>query len=306
MDPTVYDAKIEYEGQTVEVVSKHFTMNNERQKLDLEITKTFEDEDPNAYKDVVFGIYSEDDIQVGDTVEIPKDGLVGVLTLDENGKNKEQYDLPVGDYYIKELETNVGYVLDEEKHPFTFEYTDDSSETHAHVKLDEIENMKRRINLKVKKMDKDNHNILLNGAVFEVIDKTTNTNLGIVVSGKLAVKGNEANEEYEIAKDEDFKEIVTTEKTNDHKELILDLEDGTYYYRKVGSEEVKKHIVKAGYAVLADAIYGHEYEFKEIEAPSSYELNEEPLLMDVIVDKEKDTITYVFYNDRIEVPNTGV
>ena len=35
-------------------------------------------------------------------------------------------------------------------------------------------------------------------------------------------------------------------------------------------------------------------------------LNEEPLLMDIIVDKDKDTITYVFYNDRIEVPNTGV
>ena len=63
-------------------------MNNERQKLDLEITKTFEDEDPDAYKDVIFGIYSEDDIQVGDTVEIPEDGLVGILTLDENGKNK--------------------------------------------------------------------------------------------------------------------------------------------------------------------------------------------------------------------------
>ena len=303
LDPTVYDVEIEYEGQTVEVVSKHYTMNNERQKLDLEITKTFEDEDPEAYKDVIFGIYSEDDIQVGDTVEIPEDGLVGILTLDENGKNKEQYDLPVGDYYIKELETNVGYVLDEEEHPFAFEYTDDASESYAYV---EIENMKRRIDLEVKKADKDNHDILLNGAVFEVIDKTANTNLGIAVSGKLAIKGNEVNEEYEIATDEDFKDIVTTAKTNDSKEIILDLEDGTYYSRKVGSEEVKKHIVKAGYAVLADAVYGHEYEFKEIEAPSSYELNEEPLLMDIIVDKDKDTITYVFYNDRIEVPNTGV
>ena len=99
---------------------------------------------------------------------------------------------------------------------------------------------------------------------------------------------------------------MTTAKTNDSKEIILNLEDGTYYSRKVGSEEVKKHIVKAGYAVLADAVYGHKYEFKEIEAPSSYELNEEPLLMDIIVDKYKNTITYVFYNDRIEVPNTGV
>lgn len=139
-----------------------------------------------------------------------------------------------------------------------------------------------------------------------IIDKTTNTNLGIVVSGKLAIKGDSANEEYEIAKDEDFSEIVQTVKTNDSKEIILDLDEGVYYSRKKGSEEVSKHIVKDGHAVFANAIYGHEYEFKEIEAPSSYELSKEPFEVNVVADKDQDIITYTFKNNRVDIPNTGV
>ena len=71
----------------------------------------------------------------------------------------------------------------------------------------------------------------------EVIDKTTNTNLGIVVSGKLAIKGDSANEEYEIAKDEDFSEIVQTVKTNDSKEIILDLDEAFIIHAKKAAKK---------------------------------------------------------------------
>lgn len=47
------------------------------------------------------------------------------------------------------------------------------------------------------------------------------------------------------------------------------LDDGTYYSRKVGDDKVTKHVVKDGKAVLSDAIYGHEYEFKGIKAPNN-------------------------------------
>lgn len=306
LDSTVYEVNIEYEGQLVEVVSKNFTMVNERQKLDLELKKTFEDDDKTAYKDVLFGVYTSEDIKIGEDVIIPKDALMGVLTLDESGKNNEQLDLPIGDYYVKELETNVGFVLDENKYEFTFAYDEDTTKKTSRVELDEIHNAKRRLDIEIKKVDKDNGDVLLDGAVFEVIDKTTSTNLGIVVSGKLAIKGDSANEEYEIAKDEDFSEIIQTVKTNDSKEIILDLDEGIYYSRKKGSEEVSKHIVKDGHAVFANAIYGHEYEFKEIEAPASYELSKEPLEVNVVADKDRDTITYTFKNERIDIPSTGV
>ena len=76
LDSTVYEVNIEYEGQLVEVVSKNFTMVNERQKLDLELKKTFEDDDKSAYKDVLFGVYTSEDIKIGEDVIIPKDALM--------------------------------------------------------------------------------------------------------------------------------------------------------------------------------------------------------------------------------------
>ena len=70
------------------LVSKNFTMVNERQKLDLELKKTFEDDDKSAYKDVLFGVYTSKDIKIGEDVIIPKDALMGVLILDESGKKQ--------------------------------------------------------------------------------------------------------------------------------------------------------------------------------------------------------------------------
>lgn len=319
LDETVYDVNIEYEGQLVEVVSKNFTVTNERQKLDVELTKTFEDEDPNAYKDVVFGVYTKSDIKIDDKVIIPVDSLVGTLTIDENGKNKEQLDLPIGDYYVKELETNVGFELNEDIHNFTFEYGDTTEET-VNVKLDEITNTKRRLDLEVNKVDSKNHDHLLDGAIFEVYDKTTNEKVDTLMSGKFFIKSDKKDEEYEIATDENFENIVKTVKTDEENEIILDLDEGTYYSRKalekneddidseftVNSNPITKHVVKKGKAVFTDAIYGHEYEFKEIVAPTSYHLSDKSLAIEVIADKETNTLVYIFENDRIEVPNTGI
>ncbi len=305
LDENTYDFDIEYAGQMIDVVEIKQAYVNERQKLDLQITKTFEDEDKDAYKDVVFGVYSKNDITVDDKVIIPADGLVGTLTIDKDGKNVEQLDLPVGEYYIKELETNVGFKLDEEEHGFTFNYDEDTTKATVIVPM-ELHNEKRRIELDVNKVDKDHHDHFLNGAIFEVYDKTAKSYVTTLASGQLMIVGDEANEEYEISKDEDFTKIIKTVKTDENKQIILDIEDGTYYSRKVGDDTVSKHVIKDGKAVLSDAIYGHEYEFKEVKAPTSYQLADKSKAYKVEADKDTDTIIYYFENARIVVPNTGV
>ena len=305
LDENSYNFDIEYAGQMIDVVEIKQAYVNERQKLDLEITKTFEDEDKDAYKDVVFGVYSKNDITVDDKVIIPADGLVGTLTIDKDGKNVEQLDLPVGEYYIKELETNVGFKLDEEEHDFTFNYDEDTTKATVIVPM-ELHNEKRRLELDINKVDKDHHDHFLNGAIFEVYDKTAKSHVTTLASGQLMIVGNDANEEYEISKDEVFKKIIKTVKTDENKQIILDMDDGTYYSRKVGDETVSKHVIKDGKAVLSDAIYGHEYEFKEIKAPTSYQLADKSKAYKVEADKDTDTIIYYFENARIVVPNTGV
>ena len=305
LDENSYDFDIEYAGQMIDVVEIKQAYVNERQKLDLQITKTFEDEDKKAYKDVVFGVYSKKDITVDDKVIIPSDGLVGTLTIDKDGKNVEQLDLPTGDYYVKELETNVGFKLDEEKRDFTFDYDEDTTKPSVTVSVD-LYNQKRRLELDVNKVDKDHHDHFLNGAIFEVYDKTVKSYVTTLASGQLMIVGNDVNEEYEISKNEDFTKIIKTVKTDENKQIILDIEDGTYYSRKVGDDKVSKHVIKDGKAVLSDAIYGHEYEFKEIKAPTSYQLADKSKAYKIEADKDTDTIIYYFENARIVVPNTGV
>lgn len=305
LDENTYDFDIEYAGQMIDVVEIKQAYVNERQKIDLQITKTFEDEDKDAYKDVVFGVYSKNDITLNDKVIIPADGLVGTLTIDEDGKNIEQLDLPTGEYYVKELETNVGFKLDEEKHDFTFDYDADTTKPTVTVSMD-LYNEKRRLELDVNKVDKDHHDHFLNGAIFEVYDKTADAYVTTLASGQLMITGEEKDEEYEISKKEDFSKIIKTVKTDENKQIVLDIDDGTYYSRKVGDDKVTKHVVKDGKAVLADAIYGHEYEFKEIKAPTSYQLADKSKAYKVEADEETDTIIYYFENARIVVPNTGV
>lgn len=305
LDENSYDFDIEYAGQMIDVVEIKQAYVNERQKLDLQITKTFEDEDKDAYKDVVFGVYSKNDITVDDKVIIPANGLVGTLTIDKDGKNVEQLDLPTGDYYVKELGTNVGFKLDEEEHDFTFNYDEDTTKSTVIVPM-ELHNEKRRLELDINKVDKDHHDHFLNGAIFEVYDKKAKSYITTLASGQLMIVGDDANEEYEISKDEDFTKIIKTVKTNENKQIILDMDDGTYYSRKVGDDKVSKHVIKDGKAVLVDAIYGHEYEFKEIKAPTSYQLADKSKVYKVEADKDTDTIIYHFENARIVVPNTGV
>lgn len=305
LDGNTYDFDIEYAGQMIDVVEIKQAYVNERQKLDLQISKTFEDEDKDAYKDVVFGVYSKNDITLNDKVIIPADGLVGTLTIDEDGKNIEQLDLSAGEYYVKELETNVGFKLDEEKHDFTFDYDADTTKPTVTVSMD-LYNEKRRLELDVNKVDKEHHDHFLNGAIFEVYDKTAKSYVTTLASGQLMIVGNDANEEYEISKNEDFTKIIKIVKTDENKQIILDIEDGTYYSRKVGDDKVSKHVIKDEKAVLADAIYGHEYEFKEIKAPTSYQLADKSKAYKVEADKDTDTIIYYFENARIVVPNTGV
>lgn len=305
LDENTYDFDIEYAGQMIDVVEIKQAYVNERQKLDLQITKSFEDEDKDAYKDVVFGVYSKNDITLNDKVIIPADGLVGTLTIDEDGKNIEQLDLPTGEYYVKELETNVGFKLDEEKHDFTFDYDTDTTKPTVSVSMD-LYNEKRRLELDVNKVDKDHHDHFLNGAIFEVYDKTADTYVTTLASGQLMIAGEDKDEKYEISKKEDFSKIIKTVKTDENKQIVLDIDDGTYYSRKVGDDKVTKHVVKDGKAVLSDAIYGHEYEFKEIKAPTSYQLADKSKAYKVEADEETDTIIYYFENARIVVPNTGV
>lgn len=122
------DFSLVYEGQTVPVVYTQTGVYNERQKAAVTLNKYCElpenaGEEFDPYSAVVFGLFARTDIPAADgTVAIPKDGLLEYLTFDRDGKAEVKTDLPLGAYYVRELQTGAGYDLDETEYDFTFAY----------------------------------------------------------------------------------------------------------------------------------------------------------------------------------------
>ena len=63
-------------------------------------------------------------ISAADGSEIPADGLLEVISVDENGNGIFTADIPVGaKLYVKETATDGHYILSDEKYPVEFTYS---------------------------------------------------------------------------------------------------------------------------------------------------------------------------------------
>ena len=128
LDPTPHDAFLTYAGQEVAVTSTQLGIGNTRQKVEIDLQKLMEkpvnapaDFDP--FKDVIFGLFANQDIKAVDgTVVIAKDALVALMLIDSTGKGVVAGELPFADYYVKEVQTNIYYQLNETKYPVKAEY----------------------------------------------------------------------------------------------------------------------------------------------------------------------------------------
>lgn len=89
------------------------TICNGRELAQLSFTKEMESSlfDNEAYKDVVFGVYSSEDIVYNGVVVLRSDSLVALANVDENRQIKVML-YHHGKYYLKELQTNDHYQLD--------------------------------------------------------------------------------------------------------------------------------------------------------------------------------------------------
>ena len=105
---------LEYEDQTVEVVYGEASFLNERQKIELNISKADSDtEKPLA--GATFGLYAAEDIldYQGDLL-LEKDTLIETSVSDKDGKIIFDADLPLYKYYVKEIEAPIGYATTDE------------------------------------------------------------------------------------------------------------------------------------------------------------------------------------------------
>lgn len=128
LNKTVNHIELTYAGQNEKVTNTSTSFVNERQKVEIDLLKVLEKDETfgigngNEIKSVSFGLYADEDIKASNGTVIPKDGLVEIITCDENGKATFATDLPFGGYYVKEIKTDIHYILSDEKYPVVFEY----------------------------------------------------------------------------------------------------------------------------------------------------------------------------------------
>ena len=130
-----HSVELTYAGQDVAVTETATSFVNERQKVKISLEKILEQDEifgigkNNEIKNISFGLYAKEDIVSSSGTVIPADGLIEIITLDENGTATANTDLPFGSYYVKEIATDEHYILSDTQYPFTFEYAGQDTET---------------------------------------------------------------------------------------------------------------------------------------------------------------------------------
>lgn len=113
--------------------------------------------------EVTFEVFAAEDIKAADGVSAnhyKKNQLVGTITTDNTGV-ATLANLPVGKYYVKEVSTAHGYVLDQELRYVDLGYRDQNTPV---VSFDENwQNNRQRVTVHIQKVEKDSNKPLAGG-----------------------------------------------------------------------------------------------------------------------------------------------
>ena len=122
LNPNEQKVTFTYVDDKTPVIKESLTFSDDRQKLDMSVTK-LDAEDNTPIAGAVFGLYADEDIKnVAGKVIIEKGTLLEKTTSDENGKIAFVKDYPFAKYVARELVKPAGYVTNEEAVNFDTKY----------------------------------------------------------------------------------------------------------------------------------------------------------------------------------------
>ena len=169
-----------------------------------------------SLSDVTFDVFAAEDIKAADGVSedyFKADEKVGTITTDSNGI-AQMGDLPAGKYYVKEVKTAHGYVLDKEPRYVDLSYRDQDTPV---ITYDEKwQNARQKVKITVLKKEKDTERVLA-GGVF-----------GLYTSENIK----NAKGEVLLEKDSLIEQRVTDEKGQITFTADLPV-DGKYYVKEI-------------------------------------------------------------------------
>lgn len=168
LNPDSQEASFIYKDQNTPEIEEKLEFSNERQKVELSVEKQ-DAETGKALKGATFGIYNKEAISSGDKMIVKADTLLQEITSNEKGKAAFTLDLPLGRYYVKELQAPAGYVSSDEILEFDATYQGQDVKT---IKLKSVKK-NQPTTVEVTKADITT-GTELDGASMSVLDKDGN------------------------------------------------------------------------------------------------------------------------------------
>ena len=168
LNPDSQEVSFIYKDQNTTEIEEKLEFSNERQKVELSVEKQ-DAETGKALKGATFGLYNKEAISSGDKVIVKADTLLQEITSNEKGKAAFTLDLPLGRYYVKELQAPAGYVSSDEILEFDATYQGQDVKT---IKLKSVKK-NQPTTVEVTKADITT-GTELDGASMSVLDKDGN------------------------------------------------------------------------------------------------------------------------------------
>lgn len=168
LNPDSQEVSFIYKDQNTPEIEEKLEFSNERQKVELSVEKQ-DAEIGKALKGATFGLYNKEAISSGDKVVVKADTLLQEITSNEKGKAAFTLDLPLGRYYVKELQAPAGYVSSDEILEFDATYQGQDVKT---IKLKSVKK-NQPTTVEVTKADITT-GTELDGASMSVLDKDGN------------------------------------------------------------------------------------------------------------------------------------
>ena len=221
INPEPHTVELTYSGQNEKVTNTSTSFTNDRQKVEIDLTKILEQDEKfnignnDEILNVSFGLYADEDLKAANGTVIPKDGLLEIITCDEKGKATFTTDLPIGSYYVKEISTDSHYILSEKKYPVVFEYAGQDTAT-VHISVNDGEPIENEI---------------IYGTIQGLkIDRETGENIAGALFGLFGINETEFTEETAILTSESNKEgIFTFENVPYGEYIVRELKPATGY-----------------------------------------------------------------------------
>ena len=179
LDESAKQVELTYKDDHTEVVYEDASFMEERVRTQLSIIKK------NSVTEIpvegaTYGVFATVDITGKDgTVLVAANSLIESAVTDAEGKAVFEADLPLGRYFVKEIETAPGYLKDESEYEVDFTYKDPK----VAVLTQETEIKETPIIVEVSKSDITTGNELT-GAKLEIIDKNGETYAAWTTDGK--------------------------------------------------------------------------------------------------------------------------